>query len=264
MYLIKGALQEEVESDWRISPPPPSPQPQPPPNVSSKGWLSTPGWWEGAWDNKTLSLSLTFIFSLKCVKQVKLWGHQRGSHRISPLAGELVLSGVRHPGLVSVGRGGRRDEVASETRSVGSWDGEHCRHRITWHGGDGWVRLSQRLAHWADICTSSGKLGNRILALGKELLGGGCGGQQISTCNLSPCSPAQRVVESPAETRTWLSREVMAQLPLPSLPNSPIPIPHRWSAGERKWHLGARGFPPRRMGVFKEPRRGTKRNGFHW
>ena len=168
-------------------------------------------------------------------------GNQRGSHRISPLAGELVLSGVGHPGLVPVGRGGRRDEVAGETRSVGSWDGEHCWHRITWHGGDGWVRLSQRLAHWANICTSSGKLGNRrILALEKELLGGG-GGQQISTCSLSRRSPAQTVVESPAETRTWLSRDAMAQLPLPSPHQFPHPHPTPlicWQEEMTPWCLG--------------------------
>lgn len=93
-------------------------------------------------------------------------GNQR-SHRISPLAGELVLSGVGHPGLVPVGRG-RRDEVAGETRSVGSWgDGETLLALFVLPGMERrWMgEIKQRLAHWANICTSLGKLGNRIVAL---------------------------------------------------------------------------------------------------
>lgn len=81
-------------------------------------------------------------------------GNQQGSHRIGPLARELVLSRIGHPGLAPVGRGGRRDEVAGEARSVGSGDGEHCGHRVAWHGGDGWERLGQHPTHSADICTS--------------------------------------------------------------------------------------------------------------
>lgn len=153
------------------------------PTSSVKGHPGLPHWsalkgltfatWlvDGTWDNKTPSLNLSSVFSLKCAKQVKLWGNQQGSHRVSPLARELVLSRIGHPGLIPVGRRRCWDEVAGEAGSVGSWDGEHCRHRITWHGRDGWGRLGQHPVGWP--WHRLGKLGNgRTLALGE----GGCRG----------------------------------------------------------------------------------------
>lgn len=58
-------------------------------------------------------------------------GASRGSHRISPLARELTVSCIGHPGLAPVGRRWSWDEVAGEAGSVGSWDGKHRWHRVT-------------------------------------------------------------------------------------------------------------------------------------
>ena len=58
------------------------------------------------------------------------------------------------------------------------------------------MRLSQRLAHWANICTSLGKLGNRIVALGRSSWGAGGRGGASPRSSL-PSNPRASVLLFP-------------------------------------------------------------------